>query len=274
MQLIKLKQKSLYSIMALAMTANVHAFQFDSVTNFNEPKLASETGGQAEAFVPVWKAKAELGVVNTSGNTQTSSTNGKINVQYEAEKWRQEFRLEVLKSESQLLDENNQRYTQKTADRSYFLSQTNYKNSEKSYSFVSVDYADETFTSYDYIGNALIGYGYSFVKNKNNEFQAEVSAGKRRYQGRDEIEAEQETVSRLAEKWSYRLTESTKLNQELSATFGKEFDVYNFLLAVNVNINSSLAISLGYEAQHTTVVEASLEKTDAKTTINLVYNFL
>ncbi len=229
-----------------------------------------------EVVEPSWKGKAELGFVSASGNTETSSTNGKINLLYEGPKWRQEIRLEVLQAESEVIDSNNQKVTQKTADRTYGLSKTDYKYSEKSYAYALVDYADENFTDKDYIGNFSIGYGRTLIKEKDQELHGEFGYGLRRYQFKEEYIANEDEVARLAGRYFTTISDNAKFSQELVAEFGKDFDVYKSVTALTVNINSSMAMSVGYEAVHTTEVDeaAGIEKTDSKTTINFVYNFL
>ncbi|WP_144394879.1 DUF481 domain-containing protein [Pleionea sediminis] len=222
----------------------------------------------------LWKGKAELGIVSTSGNTETSSTNGKINLLYDPEKWRQEFKLEYFVAESEVVVDGNTQ-TQKTADRTFFLSKTDYKFTERSYLYALLDYADETFTDKDYIGNFSLGYGRTFIKEDDVDLHAEIGYGLRRFQERDSTVAVEEEVTRLGGKYSTKIGDNANFSQELTAELGEDFDQYKSMTALNVNINSSLALSVGYEVQHVTEVLAEgAEKTDTKTTVNLVYNFL
>ena len=47
-----------------------------------------------------WKSQAELGIVNTSGNSKTSTINAKIDATNEKESWRHNLHSEVLKTSS------------------------------------------------------------------------------------------------------------------------------------------------------------------------------
>ena len=42
----------------------------------------------AEKAKSPWKSSVELGVINTTGNTETQTTSAKADVTYEVEKWR------------------------------------------------------------------------------------------------------------------------------------------------------------------------------------------
>ncbi|NVJ61229.1 MAG: DUF481 domain-containing protein [Gammaproteobacteria bacterium] len=220
-----------------------------------------------------WKGKAELGIVDSSGNTNNSSTNGKVNVTYEAEKWKQEFRLETYKAESEV-EENGVKVVKTTADRTYFYAKSGYKYTEKSYTYALVDYADENFTSYDYIANFSLGYGRVFFKDKEKEFDGEIGYGLRRFQEKQAFLTQEEEVIRLAANYKQSVSSNAVFQQEFVFEFGEEFDVYKSVSALSVNINSSMALSLGYEVQHNTEVDPGFENTDRKAIVNLVYNFL
>ncbi len=249
--------------MRLSLVGTLLAF---SVSVFAEGEAADKSASE-------WSGKAELGIITTTGNTENSSTNGKVNLVYDPEKWRQEFKLETHVAESDVVVDGEE-VTQQTADRTYFLSKTDYKYSERSYAYALVDYADENFTDKDYIGNLSIGYGRTFIKEEHRNFHAEIGYGLRRYQFKQEFDAVEDEVARLAGKYSSKVSDNARFSQELVAELGKEFDIYKSITALTVNINSSMALSLGYEALHTTEVEEGAEKTDTLTTVNLVYNFL
>jgi putative salt-induced outer membrane protein YdiY len=239
---------------------------------------ADEPGDTVEEKSP-WTGKAELGIVSTTGNTEASSSNGKINLVYEADKWRQEFRLEAYQAESEITDSSNQKVMQQTADRTYFLSKSDYKYTEKSYAYALVDYADENFTDKDYIANFSLGYGRTILKGDIHNLHGEIGYGLRRYQPKESVVAEEDEVVRIAGKYSWKVSKTANFSQELTGELGKEFDVYKSISALTVNINSSMALSVGYEVLHTTKLDAAsiaagIEKTDTKTTVNLVYNFL
>lgn len=243
------------------------------------PLIAVANEAVEEKEKSPWSGKAELGIVNTTGNTESSSTNGKINLLYEANKWRQEFRLEVYQAESEVVGANNQKVMQQTADRTYFLSKTDYKYTEKSYAYALVDYADENFTDKDYIANFSIGYGRTIIKEVDQSLHGEVGYGLRRYQPKYSFIAEEDEVARIAGKYTLKISKNANFSQEITGELGKEFDIYKSITGLTVNINSSMALSLGYEVLHTSelsesAIAAGVEKTDTKTTVNLVYNFL
>ena len=221
-----------------------------------------------------WKGKAELGLVNTSGNTKTSSTNARFGMIHEGIQWRQEYKLEQLKTRSQVTDSTTgNREEQLTAERSFGLAKVDYKINEAIYSYGLVDYTDDRFSGYDYVANASLGLGYSFIKRDDMELSGELGFGRRRSQLEDSLEAVNESVSRLAGKFFMQITETARFNQELVAEFGEEFDKTKSTTSLTVNINSSMALSLGYEVIRVSDPPDDKKKSDSQTTVNLVYSF-
>ena len=117
--------------------------------------VATLTGIVASGFITSqafaesdWKGNAELGVVLTSGNTETQSTNGKLNFTNERERWRHYLGLEAL---------NIQDKTQTTAERYTAKGKSHYKFSEKDYAFGELSAEHDRFSGYDYRTSLVLG---------------------------------------------------------------------------------------------------------------------
>ncbi len=225
-----------------------------------------------------WKSQASLGLVTTSGNTETSSVNLKINAAYEKAAWKHEIKLEGLYAESErvtidTVNNTTSTSTETTAERSYSLYKTDYKFSELSYAYGLLDYTDDRFSPFDYIWNVSVGGGRTFIKNDITELLGELGIGRRRYQP----EAEQntsDTVVRLAGKYSVKLTKTAQFSQELTFEDGDFLSARSNSL-LNVNMNSALALGIGYQVIFNEIDEniSDREETDTSLSINLVYSF-
>ncbi|MEE4246282.1 MAG: DUF481 domain-containing protein [Kangiellaceae bacterium] len=257
-------------ILLMILSSSAWSEEASKSTEQAKPAVAKDQSKQE----PKWTGKAELGFVTTSGNTETSANNGRLVVTYEAEKWKERASLEFFQAESVILDENNNRITQETADRTYFFSKTDYKFNKKSFAFMLIDYADENFTDKDYIANFSLGYGHTFVKDDEEEFNVELGLGSRRFQFQNQERTEIEAVYRLAAHYFIKVSESAQFTQDVSAEFGELFDIYKTNTALNLKVNTSMQVSIGYQTQHTSNVQPGILRNDSQTTVNLVYNFL
>ena len=54
----------------------------------------------AAAFAATWQPAAELGIVNTTGNSETTSINGRFGLKAEEDLWSHDYYLAALRSES------------------------------------------------------------------------------------------------------------------------------------------------------------------------------
>ncbi|MCO7227176.1 YdiY family protein [Pleionea sp. CnH1-48] len=231
----------------------------------------------------LWKGKAEAGLVSTTGNTDTSSTNLKLELVYESGDWRHSFLTEAFLAEAEqvvgteLDGQGNlveRRESRDTGEKYYTLIKSDYKFSETAYFYGLVDYTDDRFSGFDYQANASVGLGKNFIKNDKYTLDAEIGYGARRYQEEAQWDAETEGVTRVAGKFQWNISENAKFNQELNSQIGDDITVSKSISALTANINSSMALSIGYEIVHTSdVPSADIEKTDRKTTVNLVYSF-
>ena len=97
-----------------------------------------------------WSGEAELGLVVTTGNTETQSINAKGKVVNERSKWRHTGTIEALNTADDI----------RTTTEKYLLSgKSDYKFSEFEYFFGMVTYEDDRFSGYEYQATEALGYG-------------------------------------------------------------------------------------------------------------------
>src|SRR5690606_6375845 len=68
-----------------------------------------------------WDVAAELGVIATSGNTETTSIQGKISATQKLAYWHNEYVFSTLFKEDQVTADDGTKTTEKTAEK-YFIS--------------------------------------------------------------------------------------------------------------------------------------------------------
>ncbi|GMA80914.1 hypothetical protein GCM10025855_04470 [Shewanella glacialipiscicola] len=95
--------------------------------------------------------EAELGATLTTGNTETSSFKGRLNLKHELGDWENQYLLEGLyKEDSETV----------TAKRYFVGAQGNYKMTDRSYLFANANYEVDPFTGYEYTVSGATGYGH------------------------------------------------------------------------------------------------------------------
>ena len=210
-----------------------------------------------------WSGEAELGASITTGNTDSSTVNGKLKIGYQAEPWTHQFRLEALKSSEDGED---------TADRLLAEFESDYALSERDYLFGALRGTRDEFSAYDYQASAAAGYGRKLWVSERGYWDAEIGPGVR-VSETDAGERETNLIARLASGLEYRFSDFAKFNQDVTVLAGENNTEIESVTGLTSSLTETLAMKLSYTVQHNTEVPAGTEKTDTYTSINLVYNF-
>ncbi len=217
----------------------------------------------AESGVSEWAGEAELGLVSTSGNTDTQTINAKAKASNERDKWKHELSLDALNTEDKNVT---------TAERYGLTGKTNYKLTELDYIFGMATYDDDRFSGYDWRASEFIGYGRHAIKEEDLTLSLEAGIGAR--QSKDDAGTRtDETAMRLAGNFGWKISDTSMFTEELSSEIGEDVTISKSVTGLKSQINGSLAMKITYTIKHVSDVPVSIEKVDRETAITLVYGF-
>jgi len=212
-----------------------------------------------------WQGTGELGAVRTTGNTDTTAVNLKLEFTHQSEKWRQRFAGTALVSSKNGTKDNERYSAEAQADR---------KLDENSYIFGVGRWDSDKFGAYDPQVTVTAGYGRQLMKSDRHALKAEIGAGYRSLKETDTGETSSEAIGRLLLDDSWQVFDSTKWSNRLLVESGSDNTFTQFNSALAVAMNARLAIKLGFEVRNNSKVPPGVsDKTDTTTTVNLVYNF-
>jgi len=216
----------------------------------------------------VWKSQAELGVVNTSGNSQTSTINAKINGTREEGKWRHNLQAEALRSSTSSVV---------SAEKYQTSGQSDYKFTETDYAFGRVNYEFVKFSGYDYQATIAGGYGKRVMNETDMTLDLEIGPGLRFFKVDPPLlpplESDSDPFLRLAGKYLWKVSENATFTEDLSTEIGSDLTVTKSVTGLKANINTTLAMKITFTATHTSDVPVGSKKTDTETAVTLVYSF-
>ena len=225
---------------------------------FAQPLFAADEKKQG-----VWSGEAELGLIYTSGNTETDTVNAKAKIGTEVEKWRHVGEVSALKTSDA---------TGTTAQKFDLKAQSDYKFAEKEYFFGIFTYEDEKFSGYDYRATLAAGYGRR-VYNEN-DMTLDLEAGPGFRHSKPEVgSSDTEFMVRGAAKYAWAITKTSKLTEDLTIEAGDEVTVTKSVTALSSKINGDLAMKISYTIKHTSDVPPLTEKTDTELAVTLVYSY-
>lgn len=223
-----------------------------------------------------WQAEVEVGLLLRSGNTDSQSWKGKLNLLREVNLWRHQGEFDYYRQETENLDGESV----VDADRFFASAQTNRKFEENSNSslFVYGSYEDDRFSSYAYQATLAAGYGNRYTWREGMFADFEAGPGYSYNKRRDNDETEGDLILRLAGRFNWDITETSSFTQSLSTEVGDDNVRTRSVSALTANLNSSLALRVSLTMTHNdTVYEQTSgripKKLDTETAVTLVYSF-
>lgn len=226
--------------------------------------LATYAQAEDTAPFPKWTSSAELGMMMTSGNTDTTSVNAKFELMRTGEIWTSRFRATALNSEDNDVS-SKEKYT---AD--YML---NRNFNERSYMTFNVDQVRDRFSGFIFQTTAFLGYGYRVINTDTVKLAFEAGPGYRHDRERETDEDNKEAIGRLAMNYAWDIAPNVKFIEEFTADLGSNNNIYRSETGLQSQINGSLATKITYKITHVDEVPVDTERTDTEFGVTLVYSF-
>ncbi|WP_251358626.1 YdiY family protein [Kangiella sp. TOML190] len=210
------------------------------------------------------KGNIDLGFVDTSGNTNTTTMNGAFDYLIRvSDPYSMGFSVTGL---------NNSDDDERSAEKYTFAWNNRYDLSEKDFLYGTLDYVNDYFGAYDYQSGVYFGYGRQIFKDDSGSLSLGVAAGYRInkvFVGDDEKEG----VLRGDLDYAYNISESATFTQKLTAIIGEEVDTYDSETALTAKLSDSLALKVAYLVTHNSKVPADRDKTDKTASVGVSYSF-
>lgn len=207
--------------------------------------------------------EAELGIVATSGNTDTRSFNAKGSVVYREDAWRHEARLQGLHASDGGTT---------TAERYLAVAKSDYHFTQHEYLFGTVRYEDDEFSGYDYQLSEVAGYGRRIVERADLKLDLELGVGGRHSREADGVR-EDEAIVHGGGKLRWQVSPSARFTEEILLQTGRENLYGESVSALKLKINGNLSTKISLTVRHNSSVPADKNQTDTLTAVTLVYDF-
>ncbi|MDQ2077148.1 YdiY family protein [Marinimicrobium sp. ABcell2] len=250
--------------------------RFTLLTTLLATSLAAPLA-MAEKDQRPWKVSAEVGAIATSGNTETTTIQGKIDAEHNTPNWSNRYTLGVLFKEDQIQQADGSTATVKTAERVSVSARGGYRLArEHSTLFVYGSHVDDEFAAYSTYTTVSVGYGARLHDGSRTQLDAEIGPG---YYWADQrlsdgsTVAESSVIARGALKFDWQWTESADFRQVLSVETGPDNTRTTSDTSLSTRINNAFQMKVGFNLTSDTDVAPGKERTDTTTYVNLVYSF-
>lgn len=215
-----------------------------------------------------WAGNAELGFIQTSGNSDTQSFNGKFNIVRDLQPLKTSFKFEALTSEESG-DPSKEKYLSEL--------KLDYSLGEFDYFTSLLSYEDDRFSGYQYQSTLSLGYGYRAWNSEQGKLDLEVGPGYRRnaLEARNEHgeKIEEEAVGRFGLNLEVKISDNAKFTEVISIEGGDSNVVYKSDMGLQSTLVGTLAMKINYQVKHTDQVPEDTKNTDSQIGVTLVYSF-
>lgn len=235
--------------------------------------LAVSAVNAAEENESNWKMSAELGIVATSGNSETSTTNAKFDATHEEEKWRHNIHAEALGTST---TDTTTDIESTSAERYQLSGKSDYKYSEFDYIFGTVVYDKDRFSGYDYQATVVVGYGRRLLAEEDMTLDVEIGPGYRKVKDGTTGATDGEGIVRLGAKYKWEISDNATFTQDLTSDVASDLTVTKSVTALTAKVNSKLAMKVSLTIKNNSEVPVTTpetDKTDTETAVTLVYSF-
>lgn len=236
--------------------------------------------GVAETADKSLTTDVELGFIATSGNTETTSIKGRVNVKQELEKFRNTYVAEAFYAEDEVtvdIDGEETTETQTTAEKYFISAQSDFKlDDEFKGIFLFGSYEQDEFSNFEYQATLAVGYSDRLFTRENSHLSYSIGPGVAFNEVRETGESNSIGILRVSGEYFLRLSENAKFTQKISSEIPYESGENRKTKsesALTANITQGLALKASFVVDHNSEVSEGVEKADTQTAVTLVYSF-
>lgn len=270
-------------------SATVQAMPFASSTlpserlksgqTFQQLKL-SEAGvaavsAEGDDFKP-WAGDVELGLVLSSGNTESTAIRANAELLHEMKDFRNKYLIQTLfQRNSQFDRENNSKTSNTTGQRLNLVGQSNYKFHRSEFSiFGRGAYLNDRFGAFREQASIAAGSAMRIYEEGDNYWDIETGPG---FAHQETSDGERSTgiIWYAATNLDYQLNEHNSFRQSLewSVSLDGKNSSWQSRSAFTSQVSGQLSMRLGFLVKYDSNPGEFRSKTDTETSATLVYSF-
>lgn len=210
-----------------------------------------------------WSGDVAFGYTRKSGNTRSSAAALDVNAVLDRGAWRHTANLEYD------FESQNRSTTEEDA---YLSWKSDYRISEWEYFYGFASVKDDRFSGIDEEYLLSAGYGRVLISSPLRRLEVEAGPGVRKTNP-TRGETRTEGVARLAQLFTWKLSETADFKQDLSVETGGGNTTTKFSAALEARVVENIGLRLAYHAEHVHRVPADRHRTDTKVVASIVYRF-
>lgn len=212
-----------------------------------------------------WSGDVALGYLATTGNSKTSSLNGKFSVVYAQERWKNTFSAAAINTYADNVS---------SAESYAANEQLDYNFTTRDYAFGAVEWNKDLFAAIRERTSETAGYGRHVLVGPTHFLDLELGIGARQQQTNDvPRERESEFIERGAVKYRWAITQTTTFIEALKVESGHSNTYSESATSLKLQIVGSLFANLSYTIKNNSQSAPDTKKTDTEAAVTVSYEF-
>jgi len=237
--------------------------------------LSASVVAEEKAAESNLKVSAELGILLTTGNTESSSYLGKLHATHDLDKWRNEYKFDFLRKDSQVENDDGTKETEETDNRWTISTQANYKFTATESAFIFGSYTDDEYGAYSTYTSVSGGYSIRALERENMHLDLNAGVGFVDAETQASGESDDSELYRGSAAFEWKINDMTKFVQNVSLEYAPGLDNTRTVTetGVSASFNSNMQMKFTYNTVTNSEVEPGFDKTDTETSVTVVVNF-
>jgi putative salt-induced outer membrane protein len=211
-----------------------------------------------------WWGEASAGLLNTSGNSKTSSGNAKFTLDYLQGPWRNAFL-----SQAQFASDDGET----TGERYLVTDKIDYTFYEQNYAFLAADFEKDLFGGIRERTSQTAGLGRHFLTGPKHFLDIELGAGAREQTEQESREKDTDLIARFGTDYQYKINDHSGFRETIKVESGDANTFSQSVTELKLYVIGNLFASVIYTVQHNSQVEPGIKSTDTTTALNFSYAF-
>ena len=211
-----------------------------------------------------WWGEASLGMLNTSGNSQTTSINGKFTLDYQQDPWRNAFLAQTIQSKAD---------SESTAERYLITDKVDYTFANQNYAFLAGDFEKDLFGGIRRRTSETAGIGRHILRGPTHVLDLEIGGGARQLLSQADREKDSDAIARFGADYRYKLNDTSGFRQTLKVESGQANTLVQSVSELKLYVIGNIFAAVTYTVQYNSDVDAEIKHTDTQTALNFSYAF-
>ena len=215
----------------------------------------------------------EMGLIVTTGNTDTTSLKGRLNAKHEMTNWSNEYLLEALYKQDEVTLDDGSEESQTTAQKYFLSAQGNYKlENPENRLFAFASYEDDRFSSFDFQATIAGGWSSVWFDKPTQKFTYSIGPG---YSFAERVDGEDADsfIIRGAMDYTWKISDNANFKQAVSTEIGDDNTKSKSETSISAKLGEALSMKFSVILNHNTDVDPGLDNLDTETAATLVYTF-